>query len=738
MSPMSEAAIDLEARLSELALAEALRDVGRAAVASHARLLRKAAGERLDPPGDGGVLVLLAGRIAVQRSDDARCIAALTPGSILTALSALETELALVAEEPCELAELPAAGIDALMSADPEGLARLAVHVAESERALQVAIHLSRMFPGLDREGLEAFGAGAEWVSLRGGDWLFRAGDPGDSAYLVISGRLRVVAGEGVEERVLNEVGGGETVGEMSLLTDDVRSAGVYALRDSQLVRLTRDVFYRLTDRHPEALRRIAGFVVERLRRHSGERAAASPLVAIGVVGAHPGLDVRPFAEELARALAHAGSVEVVDRARVESSLGRAGIADARDDEAAGIRLVRWLNGRDAASRYVLYLADAEWTPWSERALRQADRVLVVARASDGSEPGVIEAQLADVWKASRAPQRSLVLLHPAGGRARDTARWLAHREVDDHFHVREGDPRDVARLARLLTGTGVGLVLGGGGARGFAHLGALRALEECGVPVDYVGGTSIGSIIAALPAMGLDARASHELCSRYFSSLFDPTLPIVSLLAGRRIGERLEEALGGVDIEDLPVPFFCVATNLSQAEEVVHRRGSLFRAVRSSISLPGILPPVTLGGDLYVDGGLLNNLPIDVMIQLCGGGPVIAIDVSPEEDLRSELEVAGASLSGWRVLWQRFNPFGTRLDVPYISSVLMRSVVVGSMVRERERRAAELASLYLKMPVDAWGLLEFEKLDAIAERGYEAGAEAIRAWASERQHALG
>lgn len=732
------AAVDLEARLRELAVAEALREEGRAAIIDHARLLRREAGDRLEPPQEGGVLVLLAGRLAVQRSEDARRIAELAPGSILTALSALEHEMLLLADGPCELAEVSPAGIDALLAADPEGLARLAAHVAESERALQVAIHLSRMFPGLDRAGLEAFGAGAEWLSLRGGDWLFRAGDPGDSAFLVISGRVRVVAGEGDAERVLNEVGGGETVGEMSLLTDDVRSAGVYALRDSQLVRLSRGVFDRLTEQFPQALRRIAGFVVERLRRHAGERAAPSPLVTIGVVAAQPGLDVRPFAEELARALERAGSVELVDRARVEASLGRPGIADARDDDAAGIRLVRWLNGRDAASRYVLFLADPEWTPWSERALRQADRVLVVARTQDGPDPGAIEARLADVWKASRAPQRSLVLLRPAGETPTGTARWLARREVDDHFHVREGEPRDVERLARLLTGTGVGLVLGGGGARGFGHLGALRALEECGVAVDYVGGTSIGAIVGAFPAMGLDARSCHEVCARYISSLFDPTLPIVSLLAGRRIGERLEEALGGGDIEDLPVPYFCVATNLSQAEEVVHRRGSLFRAVRSSISLPGILPPVTLGGDLYVDGGLLNNLPIDVMTRLSGGGPVMAIDVSPEEDLTSEIDLASASLSGWRVLWQRLRPFGSPLDVPYISSVLMRSVVVGSLVRERERRAAEMASLYFKMPVDDWGLLEFEKLEAIAARGYETSQGPIRAWASERKPSLG
>jgi predicted acylesterase/phospholipase RssA/CRP-like cAMP-binding protein len=721
-------AVDLPARMRELGLAGSLSASGRETVVEFAVAEQAEVRARLEAPEEGGVLALLAGRIAVTRPEDARVIAELGPGSILAAISALEREVELVATEPCEIARLPAAGVDRLMSVDPAGLAGVAARVAESERALQVAIHLSRLFPGLDRSGLDAFGAGAEWLTLGGGEWLFREGDAGDAAYLVVSGRLRAVAGARDEERVLNEVGPGETVGEMALLTDDVRSASIHAVRDSQLVRLSRAVFDELTDRHPQALRRISGFVVQRLRRHADGRAARSPLTTICVVGAHPGVALDAFSRRLSDALAQSGSVELVDRARVEARLGRPGIADAEDDEAAGIRLVRWLNERDATSRYVVYLADAGWSPWTRRALRQADHVLVVAHSQDGPEPGETERRMTEDWSASRAPQRSLVLLHPSGTAPRGTAAWLGRRDVHGHFHVREGRTQDVARLARLLTGNGVGLVLGGGGARGFAHLGALRALEEACVPVDFVGGTSIGSIIGALAAMGLGADESQEVCRRYISALFDPTLPIVSLLAGRRIGGRLKEGLGDGEVEDLPIPFFCIATNISQAEAVVHRRGSLFSAVRSSISLPGILPPVTLDGDLYVDGGLLNNLPIDVMTRVAGGGPVVAIDVSPEEDLRSEIDLTSA-ISGWRVLWQRINPFASRLDVPYISSVLMRSVVVGSMVRERERRSAELASLYLRMPVEDWGLLEFDRLDAIARRGYEASAERVRAW---------
>jgi predicted acylesterase/phospholipase RssA/CRP-like cAMP-binding protein len=721
---------DVAARLSELGVAGGFTAEGRRALVQHAAVSSLAPGEIAPAPDAGGVLVLLRGRIEVRRADDGRCIAGLAPGALVPALSVLEREVELVAGEPCEVARVPSSGIDALVRADPDNAARVAARSADGERSLQVAIHLSRLFPRLDRAGLDAFAAEVEWRALGGGEWLFRQGDPGDAAYLVVSGRLRAVTGAGEGERVRNEMGAGETIGEMALLSDDVRSASVHAVRGSQLVRLSRAAFDRLTEEHPEALRRIAGFVVDRLR-HAERGLARAPLASIAVVGAHPDVGIGDFVRLLTRAIGTLGSVERIDRARVDAELGRAGSADARDDEAAGIRLSRWLSERDAASRFVIHQADPSFTPWSERALRQADHVLVVARASDGPAPGAVEARLPELWRSGRAPRTSLVLLHPPDARPRGTARWLAARAVDRHFHVREGRDDDVARLARLLTGKAVGLVLGGGGARGFAHLGALRALEEAGVPIDFVGGTSIGAIIAAGPALGLDAAEALDTCRRRFSGLFDVTLPLVSLLAGRRIGRNLEAVLGEADIEDLLLPYFCVATNLSRAQAVVHQRGPLFRAVRSSISLPGVLPPVTIDGDVYVDGGLLDNLPIEVMASLCGG-PVVAIDVSPEEDLRSELDLLGA-ISGWQVLWHHINPFARRLDVPWISSVLMRSVVVASLVRERERQASELAGLYIKMPVDDWGLLEFSAVEAIAAQGYRACAGRVLEWWSER-----
>jgi predicted acylesterase/phospholipase RssA len=597
-------------------------------------------------------------------------------------------------------------------------------------RRVELVVHLLHLFPGLDSEVVEELVPKVEWVALSSGETLFRQGDAADASYLVISGRLRVVAEEGAAQRVLNEVGPGESVGEMALLTDDDRSATVYAVRDAQLARLDEATFRRFVERHPAAMKRITEFVVRRLRDQSrGWAPERARLSTFAVVPAGPGTPVASFAAGLASALAAHAPASHVNRLRVEAALGRARAGELPDEDPDALRLVQWMNEHEAAHRYVVYEADPRWTGWSERVLRHADHVLVIADAHGDPGLGENERRLRERATGGRAPAQSLVLLWKAGGSGpRETRRWLVGRDVAGHHHVRAGERGDLARLARVLTGNAVGLVLGGGGARGFAHIGVLRALAESAVPIDLVGGTSIGAIVAGLVARGLGPDEIDLLARKQFSSLFDPTLPVVSLLAGRRIGKRIEDSLGSVQIEDLAIPFFCVSTNLTQALEVVHRRGPLARAVRASISLPGILPPVTSDGDLLVDGGLTNNLPIDVMRESVAGGRVVAVDVSAEVDLPAGDE-AGYEVSGWRILGQRLHPFRPSPPPPYILNLLTRSSLVASIIAEREKHARAAASLYLKIPAEDVKLLAFDAIEEVAARGYESTRDAIERW---------
>jgi len=246
------------------------------------------------------------------------------------------------------------------------------------------------------------------------------------------------------------------------------------------------------------------------------------------------------------------------------------------------------------------------------------------------------------------------------------------------------------------------------------------------GIPVDFVGGTSQGSIIAGACGMGLGSAEMHKKCRNLFDSVFDFTLPLVSLISGKKMRKKMRSAFGDRNIEDLPITFFCIATNLTRASQVVHRSGSLLQAIRSSISLPGFMPPVCHEGDLLVDGGLLNNVPADVMRSICGKGKVIAVDVTPTVGT-GEPQQFPSELSGWKLFFQKLNPFGSKTFPPFITSIMAMSAFVGAVNSKNTRREAGLADLYLELPVEEWGILDFDRIDELVEAGYQSSLTMLR-----------
>ena len=402
----------------------------------------------------------------------------------------------------------------------------------------------------------------------------------------------------------------------------------------------------------------------------------------IAVIGAGPNTrSATMVAGQLAAHLARSGSVFEVNADVVEQRLGP-GAARRGPGDPGRAELTGWLHAVEHDHDHVIYEPDTEDTAWSRLCLSQSDVVLLVASAGDDPSLGAVEARAL----ATGAQRCELALVHPGDpAQTSATVRWLERRPVADHHHLRVGRPADVARLARMITGTGCGLVLGGGGARGLAHLGVIRALEEAGVPIDVVGGTSMGAIMAGLYARGLaDAERVRAVTTiaRHGRRLVTPTLPLVALSAGRYLDRILAQHLTAAPIEDLPVRFFCVSTSLTRAEQVIHERGPLWAAVRASLALPGIWPPIYAAGELLIDGGAIDNVPVDVMRGRIGSGSIVTVDVSPEVE---PLTVApfGPGLSGWRVLGRRLNPFVPAQPVPDIANILTRSTGL-SQVRHR------------------------------------------------------
>ena len=210
-----------------------------------------------------------------------------------------------------------------------------------------------------------------------------------------------------------------------------------------------------------------------------------------------------------------------------------------------------------------------------------------------------------------------------------------------------------------------VGLALSGGGARGLAHIGVLKVLEQERIRVDVVAGTSMGGVIAALYAAGISAREMEKEARRISSprqliALIDRTLPRRGLLQGHKIMEYMAHWLEGLTFDQLPIPLGLVAVDLNGGQTVVFREGLVLDAVRATIAVPGLFAPLEREGQLLVDGGLMDNLPVDVARQM-GADVVIAVDISTDQqavaglmqELRGRRSILDGLLDMMDVLWR-------------------------------------------------------------------------------------
>lgn len=590
-------------------------------------------------------------------------------------------------------------------------------------REIVEALRGSDLFGRLDDHALERLGGAVEHVAAPAGDVLVRQGDPGDAIYLIVTGRLlATVVGERTE---LAEMGPGELIGEVAVLRGGQRTATVRALRDSTLLRLSADAFRAVMLDHPDALLSLAAAMADRLAarvdRPYDSRAPVRTLTVVPA-GDPPGPRTSGFAGELARALSKLGPTALVGRNELDATLG----PGAADRDPGDGEVAAWLQRVEDDHSFLVYEADPVASDWSMRCLRQCDAVVLVADALGN-------AGLSEVERLASATERPtgrvhLVMLHtPATAAPKGTDLWLGHRTLGPHHHVR--DEAGLARVARAIAGRAIGVVLGGGGPRGFAHLGVLRALDEANLTIDAIGGTSMGAILAASAAMGWDIETQIENALDAFvrtRRLLTPTLPWVSLMSARKLTSllRSDRYFGDRCIEDLWTPFFCVSANITTVDLVVHDRGLVWLALRASSSLPGILPPVHSDAGLLVDGGVMDDLPVDVM-RSRSEGPVIAVDLQPQVDLHVHRPFA-PDLSGWDVMARRLNPFSPSIDVPGTLAVLMRAKEAGGLRAQREMLARQPADLVLRPPTTLAGSLDFKAGEALIEAGYRYASEAL------------
>ncbi len=638
-----------------------------------------------------------------------------------------------IARQDSQLFYLPIINFNYLLETFPQQFSIVANRVTNRLcwNQITIALRLSPLFWGLSEEIVRALTKELKIESIPANTLLYQKGVTSTELCIVIDGRFQVIKtmadGQNI---ILDVVGRGETIGEVGVLCDTTRTVDILATRDSMVAKLSRASFEQLLLSFPLQINQtFSKSIANRLSMDKRNKTLVAETFAMVVLS--PSINIHDIAQYLSDAFRNHGSTSMVGSQIVDQAFSRIGMAQTDFNHSKNDDLLHWLSEWEIAHKNVIYMVDAELSNWTQRCLREADHIIFIADANDNPAMGSFEKQILKEI-ASSTKKQTLVLMHdplqlvPFG-----TSRWLNLRNVGMHHHVRYGNKTDFERVARFLTGKSIGLVLGGGGARGFAHIGIIRALQELNIPIDLIGGNSMGALIAAQSAMQWQYQDMIERTMQLCLAGDEFTLPIISLFSGKKMVRGLYSMFGDIHIDDLWHHFYTISCNISRATIMTHDNGSLLSAVLNSNTPPGLFPPQVSHGDLLVDGALLNNVPVDVMRKYNESGIVIAVDVNVREDLLDNTENKGG-ISGWKVLANKLNPMAPKIKIPNMIEILTRASIIGGLA-QRKKMMDGYADLYLQPPVHDFSLRDYKSGEKIAEIGYHYALEEFQAWSSQR-----
>lgn len=582
------------------------------------------------------------------------------------------------------------------------------------------------LFKKLNESALKDFANSLSILSVEGGTTLIQQGDKLDkSMFILYQGRLRVYKREDPpsdKEIMLAEISAGEFVGEIALLTDLPRTKTVRAVRDSIILKLDEKAYKQFEKEHPHEVVEIAKTALTRLaiKPRSTQIGENITTVAIAPAG---NSNSRSFIERLVKQLNKLKPTILINKEICNRHFGK-DISDTKSHEDY-LRITAWLHTMESQYGYIIYETDSEMSPWTQRCIRQADRLIFVAEPTKSTTLNSIESLVLD--KSKIWPYTEIVFVHPDEQKIIvGTGEWLKGRFWYGFHHIRLNSQTDYDRLIRFLTGRAFGVVLNGGGARGFIHAGVLKALDELKIPVDFIAGTSMGAVMA-----GVYASSNVSEMIKYSDSYArtfrqEWTLPIIALLKGKFNCDFYQSMWDDTCIEDLWIRYFCVSTNVSQAKIEIHDQGKIWRAVRASTSIPAIYPPIyNEEGNMLVDGGIMNNMPVDIMRKMICGGKILAVNCHIESPTIEKKKIVHNWMSGWKLFFQKFNPFSQeKNDYDTIFNILMASMNVGLAFQQNQMEKE--ADYLLEFNTNAYNILDFHHANEIIEIGYRTSLEEL------------
>ncbi|MCH6201637.1 patatin-like phospholipase family protein [Aquiflexum sp. LQ15W] len=569
---------------------------------------------------------------------------------------------------------------------------------------------LIRLFGELDEELLTQILEKGKVLELDTGAFLFNQGDLENSLYIVLSGRFRALAQQKDGTlHALGDIGEGEPIGEFALFMAEPRSASVVAIRKSVVLELKENEYHKIVSSYPAFSTKLTRFVVNRLRRNSLQKHLETSAKNIAVINLQSENDISEYTEAI--------------KAQFESLNVSIQILD--HDSHANLELQTMYDTLEQHEGLNFLVSSNEDLAWSHQCIIYADLIVMATDFYADSSLQEIEKQL-DLYSNNILNKKIyLLLLHPEDAKfPENTRRWFENRKIDLHIHYRKNYGPDIRRFARILANKARGLVLGGGGAKGFAHLGAIKTLYEEGLEIDFLGGTSAGALYGLTASFvdfdrkKIDYYSKESAESKLTSNDF--TIPIISIMSGKKMNNYVKKMLGGAYLEDFWVGSYCVSTNYSTSSIKVHERGPAYKQIEASIAIPGIYPPVVIDRQLYVDGGVVDNLPIETMYNY----PVEHIIAISLSQLRTQEVDFDETPSASKLIWSKITG-KKRYRLPGISSILVNSLTLNS--RQKQEMTKSGVAIYLEMELKGIGMLDDSKWKEIVKKGHDQMKTALK-----------
>ena len=542
------------------------------------------------------------------------------------------------------------------------------------------------------------------------GDILFHKNDPSDSLYIILAGRFHSILIENQEEKIVGAVCKGETVGEMGLISGEPRSLTVRAVTNARVLKLSSDIFKKYCCDNPTIMFDLINLLIARARKRIKLLSTQPEHARLALVGADENINLNDFINIFSNEYMKHYPLVFLKH------------SDYRPTQT----IDEWLDRQDDPEKIIIYIITHEDTQqWIDTCGKRIDSLIVIAQGEKIPHISPLCYHLLQDDLHFYDVEKRLLLIQPDNlNMPRNTRDWLSRCKFAKHYHLRLNHVNDHHYIARMLSNQAIGMVFAGGGAKGWAEVGIIKATNECNLAIDLYAGTSIGALIMVSYLLMQDydqlytsfARVNRAL--RRAISWRHFTWPVISLFSGSPGTELLQALFSQIRIEDLWRPFFCVSCNLNRSTEVIHTRGLLWRALRATGSLPGLIPPMVENGELYVDGGLMNNLPIDVMRKHIGPtGLVIAADLTgnAHDDTRYNFPPI---LGFWQTLLTKFGLIHHHYRFPKPTENFMRSLLLGSTSKEVENR--ELADLLIQPNLRNVKLLDFKHTNTLIAKGYE------------------